>query len=64
MTGGQGSLFTLETEEEQQIITQAPQMPRFQNAELLVHYASAEEEGRHQEFVNFLIKKSGIDRFQ
>ncbi len=63
MTGGQGRLF--ETEPSNKVVENSEEIalcePLMSSSPVL--YRSDEEQQQHQQFINFLVKKSGVNRW-
>ncbi|MCE3043739.1 DNA polymerase III subunit epsilon [Legionella sp. 16cNR16C] len=64
MTGGQTSLFGSDLEEEQQIIVETEAVVSNVQYNIPVYSASEEELAGHKNFIEFLVKKSGVNRFE
>ncbi|KTC69341.1 DNA polymerase III subunit epsilon [Legionella birminghamensis] len=64
MTGGQTSLFGSELEEEQQIVIETETIISEIKHNIPIYHASEEELSKHSNFIEFLVKKSGVNRWE
>lgn len=65
MTGGQGSLFAQSVEESEEIrFDISTEARRVYTENLPIYHADDSELEQHQQFIDFLVKKSGINRWE